>query len=225
MVVSADARCVRPVGAAESVANLARYLLRRDGMLTSNVGEAVAFIRTSPGEPAPDIELLFAPVPFADHGMAKPPGHGLTIGVILLQPESRGRVTLEDGEVVIDPCYLTADADVRRLVAGLRTAKDVFAASAFRPYTGGPMKPYDGAETDEELVRHVREHSETLYHPAGTCRMGIDDDAVVDPALRVIGVPGLRVADASVMPMLNRGHTQAPTIMIAEKAADLIRAS
>jgi choline dehydrogenase len=219
--------CPEPVTlvSAESIGNLARYMLRRSGMLTSNVGEAVAFIRTSPGEPAPDVELLFAPVPFADHGMSTPPGHGLTIGVILLQPESRGRITLEDGGVVIDPCYLTAEGDVRRLVAGLKTAKEVFATAALKQYTGKPMKPYDGAETDEELARFVREHSETLYHPAGTCRMGIDDDAVVDPSLRVIGVPGLRVADASVMPTLNRGHTHAPTIMIAEKAADIIRAS
>ncbi|GAA3808146.1 GMC family oxidoreductase N-terminal domain-containing protein [Sphaerisporangium flaviroseum] len=220
--------CPEPVtlASAESVGNLARYLFRRTGPLTSNVGEAVAFIRTGPDEPAPDIELLFAPAPFVDHGMTPPPGHGITIGTILLQPESRGRITLgADGEVTIDPCYLTAEADVRRLVAGLKKAQEVFATEAFRPYTGEPMKPYEGAETDEELARYVREHSETLYHPVGTCKMGIDDDAVVDPSLRVIGVPGLRVVDASVMPTLNRGHTHAPAIMIAEKAADLLRAS
>ncbi|MFG1877156.1 GMC family oxidoreductase [Sphaerisporangium sp. NPDC049003] len=219
--------CPEPVtlASAESVGNYARYLLNRTGMLTSNIGEAVAFLRTTPEEPAPDIELLFAPVPFSDHGLTPPSRHGVTIGVILLQPESRGRITLNDGEVVVDPCYLTAEGDLRRLVAGLKRAKEVFATSALRPYAGGPMKPYDGSETDEELARFVREHSETLYHPAGTCKMGIDDEAVVDPSLRVIGVPGLRVVDTSVMPMLNRGHTHAPTIMIAEKAADLIKAS
>ncbi|WP_248958841.1 GMC family oxidoreductase [Sphaerisporangium perillae] len=210
---------------AESVGNYARYLLGRRGMLTSNVGEAVAFIRTTPQEPAPDIELLFAPAPFVDHGMTPPPGHGLTIGVILLQPESRGRITLNGADAVIDPCYLSAEADVRRMVAGLKKAREAFATTALKPYAGGPMEPYDGAATDEELARYVRERSETLYHPAGTCKMGTDDDAVVDPSLRVIGVPGLRVVDASVMPTLNRGHTHAPTIMIAEKAADLVRAS
>ncbi|MET8160775.1 GMC family oxidoreductase N-terminal domain-containing protein [Sphaerisporangium sp. NPDC005289] len=217
--------CPRPVtlAGAESLGNLARYLLRRDGLLTSNVGEAVAFVRTSPEEPAPDIELLFAPAPFVDHGLTPPPGHGITIGVILLQPESRGRITLDGRDVVIDPRYLTAQADVRRMVAGLRRAQEAFATTALAPYAGAPMKPYEGARTDEELARYVRERSETLYHPAGTCKMGIEDDAVVDPSLRVIGVPGLRVVDASVMPMLNRGHTHAPTIMIAERAADLIR--
>ncbi|MCW2878419.1 MAG: Choline dehydrogenase [Sphaerisporangium sp.] len=219
--------CPEPVtlAAAESIGNLTRYLLGRSGMLTSNVGEAVAFLRTTPSEPAPDIELLFAPVPFADHGMTPPPGHGITIGVILLQPESRGRITLGDGQVVIDPCYLTAEADMRRMVAGLKKAREVAATTALKPYTGKPMRPYEEAETDEEIAELVRRHSETLYHPAGTCKMGIDDDAVVDPSLRVIGVPGLRVVDTSVMPMLNRGHTHAPTIMIAERASDLIRAS
>ncbi|GII79910.1 putative GMC-type oxidoreductase [Sphaerisporangium rufum] len=220
-------RCPRPItlAGAETVGNLARFLVGRRGMLTSNIGEAVAFLRTTPEEPAPDIELIFAPVPFADHGLTRPAGHGLSIGVILLRPESRGRVTLDGEDVAIDPAYLTAGADLRRMLAGLKKAREVFAAAALRPYTDGPMAPYAGEESDEELARFTREHGETLYHPVGTCRMGVDDDAVVDPSLRVIGVPGLRVVDASVMPALNRGHTHAPAIMIAERAADLIRAS
>ncbi|GGL00076.1 putative GMC-type oxidoreductase [Sphaerisporangium melleum] len=219
--------CPEPVtlAGAETPGHLVRYLLRRDGLLSSNVGEAVAFIRTAPEEPAPDIELIFAPTPFADHGLTPPAGHGITIGVILLQPESRGRITLDGRDVVIDPRYLTAPADVRRMVAGLRRAKEAFATTALKPYAGAPMKPYGGEETDEELARYARERAETLYHPVGTCKMGTGEDAVVDPCLRVAGVPGLRVVDASVMPMLNRGHTHAPTVMIAERAADLIRAS
>ncbi|GII64989.1 putative GMC-type oxidoreductase [Sphaerisporangium krabiense] len=220
--------CPAPVtlASAESLGNLARYLFGRGGPLTSNVAEAVAFLRTTPQEPAPDIELIFAPAPFVDHGLSRPPGHGVTVGAILLQPESRGRVTLDgEGGVVVDPCYLTAEADVRRLAAGLARAREITETEALRPYAGGPMRPYGGERTQPELARYARETAETLYHPAGTCKMGIDDDAVVDPSLRVIGVPGLRVADASVMPTLNRGHTQAPTIMIAEKAADMIRAS
>ncbi|MEU8396127.1 GMC family oxidoreductase N-terminal domain-containing protein [Nonomuraea sp. NPDC048892] len=217
--------CTRPVTltGAESIGNLLRYLVTRSGMLTTNVGEAVAFIRTSDGEPAPDIELIFAPGPFIDHGLTPPTGHGLTVGVVLLQPESRGRVGLNGADVLIDPAYLSAEADVRRLVAGLRTAQRVFATDAMKRFAGGPMAPYWAPETDEELARWVRERGETLYHPVGTCRMGTDDGSVVDPELRVRGVEGLRVADASVMPTLNRGHTHAPAVMIGEKGADLIK--
>lgn len=216
--------CPRPITltGAESAGNLLRFLVGRSGMLTSNVGEAVAFVRTSPGEPAPDIELIFAPGPFIDHGLTPPPGHGLTIASILLRPESRGRVFLAGRDVVIDPGYLTAAADVRRQVAGLRKARELFATVALSPFAGAPMDPYWGAESDEELARWIRERSETLYHPVGTCRMGEDADAVVDPALRVRGVDALRVVDASIMPVINRGHTHAPTVMIAERAADLI---
>ncbi|MEV6038101.1 GMC family oxidoreductase N-terminal domain-containing protein [Nonomuraea sp. NPDC052116] len=216
--------CKQPVTLtkAESISNLLRYIVLRSGMLTTNVGEAVAFIRTSAEEPAPDIELIFAPGPFVDHGLTPPTGHGLTVGVVLLQPESRGRVGLNGRDVVIDPAYLSAEADVKRLVAGLKTAKQVFATAAMKPWAGGPMAPYWAPESDEELARWVRERGETLYHPVGTCRMGTDDASVVDPSLRVRGVEGLRVVDASVMPTLNRGHTHAPAIMIGEKAADLI---
>ncbi|MFI9835409.1 GMC family oxidoreductase [Nonomuraea sp. NPDC051941] len=216
--------CKQPVTLtkAESISNLLRYIVLRSGMLTTNVGEAVAFIRTSAEEPAPDIELIFAPGPFVDHGLTPPTGHGLTVGVVLLQPESRGRVGLNGRDVVIDPGYLSAEADVKRLVAGLKTAKQVFATAAMKPWAGGPMAPYWAPESDEELARWVRERGETLYHPVGTCRMGTDDASVVDPSLRVRGVEGLRVVDVSVMPTLNRGHTHAPAIMIGEKAADLI---
>lgn len=216
--------CPRPItlAGAESIGNLLRFLVGGRGMLTSNVGEAVAFIRTSPDEPAPDIELIFAPGPFIDHGLTPPPGHGLTIASILLRPESRGRVLLNGRDAVIDPAYLTAEADIGRQVAGLRKARELFATAALLPFAGPPMNPYWGAGTDEELARWIRERSETLYHPVGTCRMGEDEGAVVDPALRVHGVEALRVVDASIMPVINRGHTHAPTVMIAEKAADLI---
>ncbi|MBB5085237.1 GMC family oxidoreductase [Nonomuraea endophytica] len=207
---------------AESLVQLVRYIVLRSGMLTTNVGEAVAFIKTSPEEPAPDIELIFAPGPFIDHGLTPPTGHGLTVGVVLLQPESRGRVSLSGREVAIDPGYLTQEADVKRLVAGLKAAKQVFTTVAMRPYAGGPMAPYWAPESDEELAQWVRERGETLYHPVGTCRMGTDAESVVDPALKVRGLEGLRVVDVSIMPTLNRGHTHAPAIMIGEKGADLI---
>ncbi|MCK2217792.1 GMC family oxidoreductase N-terminal domain-containing protein [Actinomadura sp. ATCC 31491] len=216
--------CKQPVTLtkAESIGNLLRYIVLRSGMLTTNVGEAVAFVRTSAEEPAPDIELIFAPGPFVDHGLTPPTGHGLTVGVVLLQPESRGRIGLNGRDPLIDPAYLSAEADVKRLVAGLKTAKQVFATAAMRPYAGGPMAPYWAPESDEELAQWVRERAETLYHPAGTCRMGADEGSVVDPTLRVRGVERLRVVDVSIMPTLNRGHTHAPAIMIGEKGADLI---
>ncbi|MFF5247623.1 GMC family oxidoreductase [Streptosporangium sp. NPDC000095] len=216
--------CLKPItlAGAESPGNLLRFLAGGRGMLTSNVGEAVAFIRTSDEEPAPDIELIFAPGSFIGHGLTPPPGHGLTIASILLRPESRGRLSLDGEDVVIDPGYLTARADVRRQVAGLRKAGELFATEALRPLAGPPMDPYWGPRTEEGLVRWIRERSETLYHPVGTCRMGEDPGSVVDPALRVRGIAGLRVADASIMPVIPRGHTHAPTVMIAERAADLV---
>ena len=229
-VVVAARQPVSLVGA-ESLGNLLRYLLLRRGMLTSNVAEACAFVRTSPELPAADLELLFAPVPFMDHGFTKPSGHGLTIGAVLLRPESTGTITLRSADPfappVIDPRYLSdADGhDLRVLVAGVRLARRVFDARAFADYVGAPIEPSDDVRSDVELERFIREQAETLYHPVGTCRMGVDDMAVVDPELRVRGVEGLRVVDASVMPVIVRGHTNAATIMIAERAAELMSAS
>jgi choline dehydrogenase len=220
--------CTAPITmvAAESIGHLLRYLVRRRGLLSSNIAEAVAFVRSEAGVDHPDLELIFAPAPFIEHGLVEPPGHGITVGVVLLQPESEGRIGLASARAadppVIDPGYLSADADVRRLVTGLRMAQRLLDTSALRPYVGEPMLPWTGEMDDDTLERHVRERAETLYHPVGTCRMGTGDDTVVDCELRVHGLRGLRVADASVMPRINRGHTQAPAYMIGEKAAELV---
>ncbi|MEU7488249.1 GMC family oxidoreductase N-terminal domain-containing protein [Streptomyces sp. NPDC042319] len=212
---------------ADTPVNIARYLVARRGPLTSNVGEAVAFIRSEPGLPAPDLELIFAPVPFVRHGLEPPAEHGVTIGVVLLQPESHGRITLTDADPAAPPCiepaYLSRPADLRRMVAGVRFAEELFGNAALRPHVGGALPPWRSSEDDAGTEDTVRALAETLYHPVGTCRMGTGDDAVTDPALRVRGVTGLRVVDASVMPRITRGHTNAPTVMIAERAADLIR--
>jgi choline dehydrogenase len=209
---------------AEKPAQLVRYLTQRRGMLTSNVGEGVLFGRSEAGIDHPDLEFIFAPVPFIDHGQADPPGHGVTIGVVLLQPESTGTVTVRSPDPtvapVIDAGYLTAPNDLTRLVAGVEQGRHLFATSALAPVVTDWMMPAPG-ETD--MAEYVRATAETLYHPTGTCRMGTDDASVVDDSLRVRGVDGLRVVDASVMPQIIRGHTHAPTVMIAEKAADLIR--
>jgi choline dehydrogenase len=209
---------------AEKPQQLLRYLTQRRGMLTSNVGEGVAFGRSGPDLADPDLEYIFAPVPFIQHGEVEPPGHGITIGVVLLQPASVGSVLAAspdpDAAPVIEAGYLTDLSDLARLVAGVEQGQRLFATAALRDHVTRPMLP-DADHTD--LVEHVRSSAETLYHPVGTCRMGNDADAVVDPQLRVRGVQALRVVDASVIPQIVRGHTHAPTVMIAEKAADLIR--
>ncbi|MEU5432723.1 GMC family oxidoreductase N-terminal domain-containing protein [Streptomyces sp. NPDC020719] len=222
-------RCPQPVTltGADTLSNIGRFLLRGRGPLTSNLGEAVAFIRTRPELAAPDIELIFAPAPFVDHGLTPPTEHGVTVGVVLLQPASEGSIELGGTAVTtpprIDPGYLTAEDDLRRLMAGVRRAEELLGAAALAPYTAGPLAPYPGRVDDDQLAAAVRGSAESLYHPVGTCRMGADDGSVTDPRLRVRGVEGLRVVDASVMPRITRGHTHAPTVALAEKAAELIR--
>lgn len=209
---------------AEKPINLIKFLAQRRGMLTSNVGEGVLFGRSEPELAHPDLEYIFAPVPFINHGQDDPPGHGITIGVVLLQPESMGSVTARSADPavapIIDAGYLSAPKDLERLVAGVQTAQRLFATSALHGLVGETMMP---APEQTDVAEYVRVAAETLYHPTGTCRMGTDDAAVVDESLRVRGIDGLRVVDASVMPQIIRGHTHAPTVMIAEKAADLIR--
>jgi choline dehydrogenase len=208
---------------AEKPIHLINFLARRRGMLTSNVGEAVAFLRSDPALTRPDLEFIFAPVPFMNHGQDEPPGHGVTIGVVLLQPESRGTITIRSADPsvapAIEPNYLHEPADLRRLITGVELAQALFATKALDAHVSRPMMP---TESETDLEEYVRAHAETLYHPSGTCRMGEDVESVVDAEVRVRGVDGLRVVDASVMPTIIRGHTHAPTVMIAERAADLI---
>jgi choline dehydrogenase len=230
LVTAVIVACPEPITlvSAESPANLFKYFVLRKGMLTSCVGEAAAFVRTRPELSAPDVELIFAPVPYMDHGLTPPPGHGVTIGVVLLQPESRGRIRLRSKDAqaapLIDPRYMSDPnrRDLDAMVAGVQIAKRLFASEAMARFAGDPIEPGPGTESTAALAEFVQTQAETLYHPVGTCRMGADANAVVDPALRVRGVDGLRVVDASVMPRITRGHTHAPTIMIAECAAELI---
>ena len=223
--------CKQPVTlvSAEKIRNVLRYLVLRRGMLTSNIAEAAAFVRTDPSLPAPDLELIFAPVPFIDHGLVPQKAHGITVGSILLRPESAGTLTLRSADPHaapnLDPAYLSDHdgRDLRTLTHGVRLAQRILRTRELQPYVGAPIEPERSLESDADIAAFIREQAETLYHPVGTCRMGNDALAVVDSQLRVRGVEGLRVADASVMPTLIRGHTNAPAIMIGEKAADLIR--
>jgi len=214
---------------AEKPQYLVDYLVRGRGPLTSNVGEGGAFIRTRAGREAPDVQYHFAPAIYYNHGLREAPGHGFTLGATLVSVESRGRIRLRSADPrwapVIQPNYLEAEADMEALLAGLKRGRELIAQAAFASLRGAEYLPGPGVTTDDELRDYIRAEAETLYHPVGTCRMGTDDLAVVDPELRVHQVEGLRVVDASVMPTVPRGNTNAPTIMIAERAADLIRNS
>jgi choline dehydrogenase len=210
--------------------NLFSYLVLRSGPFTSNVAEAGGFIRSSPELEAPDIQYHFGPGFFLEHGKRNPKGlPGYSAGGLVLTPASRGTVRLSAPDPhekpLVDPRYLSdpAGEDVRRSVLAFRIAQRLVDAGAFERYNGGPYEPDRVLDDEDEIVSFMRENSETLYHPVGTCRMGVGKGAVVDSELRVRGVRGLRVVDASVMPTVTRGNTNAPTLMIAEKGADLIR--
>jgi choline dehydrogenase len=221
--------CTRPctLDRAETWLNVLKFLLLRRGPLTSNVGEAGAFVRSASGLTVPDLQLYFGPAYYIEHGFVRPPGHGFSLGACLLRPESRGAIALRSLDPLkppaIQPRYLEAPADLPPLLAGLRLLRRIARAGPLAPYRAAEHLPGERAQTDEELARYARAQLETLYHPVGTCKMGQGPLAVVDAQLRVHGAAGLRVVDASVMPTLVGGNTNAPTVAIAERAADLIR--
>ncbi len=208
-----------------------QYFLRgRSGPGTSNIAEAGGFVRSrfAPDARA-DIQFHFVPAMLDDHGRHRLPGDGYTLHACFLHPRSRGRIRLASNRASdkprIEANYLS-DAegfDLKMMLECAKLSREVFAQAAFDAYRGAPIYPARTDLTDAELVEFIRAKAETVYHPVGTCRMGRDEDAVVDPQLRVRGVDALRVVDASVMPELPTGNTNAPTIMIAERAADLIR--
>ena len=205
------------------------YLRGRRGAGTSNIAEAGGFVRSrlAPDERA-DIQFHFVPAMLDDHGRQRLRGDGYTLHACFLRPRSRGRITLASNRASDKPRiqadYLT-DAggfDLAMMVECAKVSREILAQPAFDAFRGAPIYPARDDLTDAELVAFIRAKAETVYHPVGTCRMGSDDAAVVDPQLRVRGVDALRVVDASVMPTLPGGNTNAPTIMIAERAADLI---
>lgn len=212
---------------AESLTSLFHYLIWGEGPLSSNVAEAGAFIHTRSGLEGPDIQFHFAPGFFMNHGFDTPPkGHGFSYGPTLLQPESVGEIKiLSDNPLqapMIDHHYLSENIDLETLVVGYEVGLELVQTAALKKYFDGFFLPGRALRTKEEIRAHITRNAQTLYHPVGTCKMGRDEMAVVDDHLRVIGIEGLRVADASIMPKVTRGNTQAPVLMIAEKAADLI---
>jgi choline dehydrogenase-like flavoprotein len=189
--------------------------------LTSNIGEAGGFVRTVDGLPGPDVQLHAAPVMFVDEGLALPTQHAYTFGAAVLRPASRGKVFLRSLLPTAQPHivhgYLTTDQDRAAFCRAMRVLLEIAAQPALARVRRGDLR-VPASDSDADLLEFVQRHCHTLYHPAGTCAIG----AVVDNQLRVLGVQGLRVVDASVMPVLMRGNINAPTIMLAEKAADLI---
>jgi choline dehydrogenase len=212
---------------AEKPRALLEYLLRRTGPLSSSVAEAFAFVRSRPGLPAADLQFHFAPAYFVDNGFQKYDGHAITMGPALISPRSRGWVRLRSADPAAKPRILTNSLDepedVQALVAGVRLTREIAACEPLSSVLAAELFPGERVQGDEDLVDDLRHRVDLLYHPVGTCRMGSDEKAVVDPELRVRGVDGLRVVDASIMPLIPGANTNAPTIMLAERAADLIR--
>ena len=203
-----------------------QYLLFGSGVATGQALESGAFLKSRADLENPDLQYHFIAALMYDHTRRKADRHGFMAHVCQLRPQSRGFISLKSTDPLsaplIQPNYLEAVEDRRALREGVKIAREVFAQSAFDPYRGPELMPGAPVQSDAQLDGFVRRSAETIYHPVGTAKMGSGEDCVVDAALRVYGVEGLRVVDASVMPSLISGNTNAPTIMIAEKAADMI---
>lgn len=209
----------------QEIAVLLRYLLTRSGPGVSNIAEAGAFVRSPLApDPRPDIQLHFVPAQLDDHGRNRLAGHGFTVHACALRPHSRGHLRLRSRRPqdppLIQAGYLSDARDLPVLLEGIRLSRQIVHAAPFAPFRGAEVLPGEQCLSAQDLAEMVRRKAETIYHPAGSCRMGSDPRSVVDERLRVRGVEGLRVVDASVMPRLIGGNTNAPTVMIAEKAAD-----
>jgi choline dehydrogenase len=213
--------------------NLLRWQLVHNGPLVTNVAESGGFSRSDPGLPAPDLQWHALPSPYENQGLTDPARRALSLLVTLVSVRSRGRITLRSADPrhkpAIDAGYLVEDSDIEPLVAGLQMARQFAAAGPMAKICASELAPGPDVRTDADLREFIRHDLATLYHPVGSCAMGGDSrlaasrlTSVVDPELRVRGVTGLRVVDASVMPAVPRGNTNAPVIAIAERAADLI---
>jgi choline dehydrogenase len=221
----------RPANPFSQTAETAETIYRdkRRGPWSSNVVEAGGFVRTRPDLPMPDLQFHFTPqrpVGFSPAGMDEPV---FSFFPAVLLPESRGYVSLRSPDPLapplIQPNYLTSEADKDVLIQGVKLSRRLAKTRAFAPYVDGPILPGPEIERDDEIGDYIQQQADTIYHPVGTSKMGIDDLAVVNPQLQVRGVEGLWVADASIMPTIVNGNTNAPSIMIGEKAADLIKAA
>ncbi|MCU6434396.1 GMC family oxidoreductase N-terminal domain-containing protein [Undibacterium sp. Jales W-56] len=203
-----------------------RYKNERRGMITSNAAEGGGFLKTDPGLPAPDVQLHFVMAMIDDHARKLHLGHGYSCHVCLLRPKSVGELTLANADPLaaplINPRFLEHPDDIETLLKGFKLTRKLMDAPALASMRSSDYQTAN-VKTDDDIRAALRQYSDTVYHPVGTCKMGIDEMAVVDPELRVHGLLGLRVVDASIMPTLIGGNTNAPTMMIGEKAADFLR--
>jgi choline dehydrogenase len=209
------------------VKNLCKYLFQRRGLLAHPSCQVGVFFRTDPGRARPDAQVHFAPAASeADSKGNLRTSPGTTATVCHLRPRSRGSVHIRCADPAVYPRiranYLDSEHDRKALVAAVRRVRDIFAAPVLDPHRGRELIPGAQVQSDEEILAHIRANAESVYHPVGTCKMGSDAMAVVDDRLRVHGVTGLRVADASIMPRVTSGNTNAATIMIAEKCAEMV---
>ena len=203
-----------------------KYIFAKVGMFTSTVAEAGGFIKSNDEIDIPDMQLHFAPAMVVDHGRTSVWGHGLSCHVCLLRPKSRGEVTLNSSDPnddpKIDPKFLSHPDDMHALIEGYKKMMMILNEEPVSKYTSNHVERPIDLNNDKDIEQAIREEADTVYHPVGTCKMGNDDMSVVDEKLKVYGIDGLRVVDASIMPTLIGGNTNAPTIMIGEKASDMI---
>ena len=206
-----------------------RYLFQKRGFLASNVAEAGGFAKLGPNSERPEVQFHFLPTFLKDHGRKFLLGYGCTLHVCQLRPKSRGYIGLKSADPMADPLilanYLDHPDDAKELIDAVKLTRRILAAPAFKSIHGGEVEPGAHVQTDAEILNDIRKRAETIYHPVGTCKMGRDQMAVVDHELRVIGIEGLRVADASIMPTLIGGNTNAPAMVIGERAARMMLAS
>ena len=202
-----------------------KYIFAKVGFFTSTIAEAGGFIKSKDDIEIPDIQLHFLPAMVVDHGRTQLWGHGLGCHMCLLRPKSRGEVTLKSSSPFddpnIDPKFLSHPDDMKDMIKGYKKMMKIMNSNSFSKYTGDTLRPIN-IDDDREIEQAIREEADTVYHPVGTCKMGSDDMSVVDSNLKVHGIESLRVVDASIMPTLIGGNTNAPTIMIGEKASEMI---
>ena len=225
---SRQAISFHPLSLWRGLVGLFKYIFFKRGDLTSNSAEAGAFSKSSPAEPIPDLQFHLVVAANTHHAQQLAPlfGYAYSLHACVLRPRSRGTITLRSADALapprIQPNYCEVPEDFEKLVAAFKQARAILAQPALAPHRGAELDPGPAVQSDDEIRAWIRANAETIYHPVGTCKMGLDDLAVVDPQLRVRGLTGLRVVDASIMPALIGGNTNAPTTMIGEKGAAMV---
>ncbi len=216
-------------GMVRAIQGIFEWRRLRSGLLTTNFAEAGGFIKSQPAEAIPDLQLHFVIGKLVNHGRTTTLGHGYSCHVCLLRPRSRGSVKLASKDPMapplIDPNFLGDSDDMNRLLRGFKLTRHILSQPALAALGGKELKNSAAAQSDAQIEQFIRDHADTIYHPVGSCRMGTGSLDVVDAQLRVRGIDALRVVDASIMPRVVGGNTHAPVVMIAEKAADMIKAA